>query len=99
MVENLILLRLLHSLVLPHLKHRVFKGKPVRILELGSWEGRSTCWLLQNVFKVEGDRANGQDMHSGSRVVCVDHFDLLRTDAGRARRAALEHNLLLTGHR
>jgi hypothetical protein len=80
-------------LVLPHLKHRASQGLPVRILELGCWEGRSTCWLLQNAFP------RHEDLPPGTQLVCVDHFDLLRTEAGRGRRDALEHNLLLTGLR
>jgi predicted O-methyltransferase YrrM len=76
-------------LVLPHLQHRAVNGLPVRMLELGSLEGRSAVWLLQNALP--------QDPKEGTRLVCVDHFDLLRTDAGRTRRAALEHNVELTG--
>ena len=27
-----------------------FKGKDVKFLEVGSWEGRSTCWMLDNIL-------------------------------------------------
>lgn len=41
------------------------RGKPdVRCLEIGSFEGLSACWLLENVLT-----------HETSRIVCVDPFD------------------------
>lgn len=41
------------------------KGKPnLLFLEIGSFEGRSTVWLLQNVLT-----------HPTSQIVCVDTFD------------------------
>lgn len=40
-------------------------GRPdVQVLEVGSFEGRSAIWLLENVLT-----------HSTSRIVCVDLFD------------------------
>lgn len=36
----------------------------VRVLEIGSWEGRSTCWLLDNIV-------TGQ----GSTITCVDTWN------------------------
>jgi predicted O-methyltransferase YrrM len=40
-------------------------GKPsLRYLEIGVFEGRSTCWLLENVL-------TGKDSH----IVCVDTFE------------------------
>lgn len=38
-----------------------FKGNPTRALELGSFEGRSACWLLENILT-----------HRDSRIECVD---------------------------
>ena len=39
-------------------------GKPrLRALEIGSWEGRGTCWFLQNVLT-----------HPTSSITCVDTF-------------------------
>jgi glycosyltransferase involved in cell wall biosynthesis/predicted O-methyltransferase YrrM len=35
----------------------------LRALEIGSWEGRSTCWLLDNVLT-----------HESARITCVDSF-------------------------
>jgi predicted O-methyltransferase YrrM len=40
------------------------KGKPyLNALEVGCWEGRSTCWLLQNVLS-----------DPSCRMICVDPF-------------------------
>jgi predicted O-methyltransferase YrrM len=36
----------------------------VRVLELGSWEGRSACWLLDHVLT-----------HPTAHIVCADVFD------------------------
>jgi predicted O-methyltransferase YrrM len=40
-----------------------FKGKPVSCLEIGSFEGRSTLWFLENILT-----------HEASRITCVDTF-------------------------
>lgn len=37
--------------------------KPRRILEVGVFEGRSTCWILQNMLPADGT------------IVCVDTFE------------------------
>ncbi|KAI0643638.1 glycosyl transferase [Trametes meyenii] len=55
-----------------------------RVLEIGSWEGRSAVFLLTELCK------------DGGEVVCIDHFDLMRTEAGRERHRKLTHNLSLT---
>lgn len=44
---------------LSHLKGKEY----IQGLEVGVWEGRATCWLLQNIFT-----------HPTSRLVCVDPF-------------------------
>ena len=46
-------------------KHlQLFAGKPgLRFLEIGSWEGRSTCWFLQEILT-----------HPSSRITCIDTF-------------------------
>ncbi|KAF8990584.1 nucleotide-diphospho-sugar transferase [Cyathus striatus] len=56
-----------------------------RALEIGSWEGRSVVYLLTSLCKEEGE------------MICIDHFDLLTNEAGRARREKVQHNLALTG--
>ena len=40
-----------------------FKGKRVRALEIGSFEGRSAVWFLENVLT-----------HEESTIVCIDSF-------------------------
>lgn len=41
-----------------------FRGKPdLQVLEIGSYEGRSACWLLQNVLT-----------HPRSMLTCIDVF-------------------------
>ena len=41
-----------------------FRGQPgIHFLEVGSFEGRSACWLLQNVLT-----------GAGSRLTCIDLF-------------------------
>ncbi|PFH53627.1 glycosyltransferase family 8 protein [Amanita thiersii Skay4041] len=62
----------------------VHSPKP-RVLEIGSWEGRSAVFLLDNLCS------------SGGEIVCIDHFDLFRTEAGKERFARLRHNLGTTG--
>jgi lipopolysaccharide biosynthesis glycosyltransferase/predicted O-methyltransferase YrrM len=61
-------------------------GRAPRALEVGSWEGRSAVYILTKL-------CNTPD----SLLVCIDHFDLLRTAAGRERHAKVVHNLTLTG--
>lgn len=56
-----------------------------RLLEIGTWEGRSAVWLLENACKAGGD------------ITCIDHFDLLTTTAGQKRYERVTHNLTLTG--
>lgn len=40
-----------------------FKGKPIRAIELGSYEGRSAEWLLENILT-----------HPDASLVCVDSW-------------------------
>lgn len=56
-----------------------------RVLEIGSWEGRSAVFLLTELCA------------QGGGIVCIDHFDLLTSAAGRERYAKITHNLTLTG--
>lgn len=36
----------------------------LKVLEIGSWEGRSTCWLIDHVLT-----------HESARITCVDTFE------------------------
>ncbi|KAI0316804.1 nucleotide-diphospho-sugar transferase [Amylostereum chailletii] len=56
-----------------------------RALEIGSWEGRSATFLLDELCGDDGD------------IVCIDHFDLMRTEAGQERYAKVLSNLTATG--
>ena len=56
-----------------------------RILEIGSWEGRSAVFLLTTLCA------------QGGEMVCIDHFDLEQTPAGRERHRKLTQNLARTG--
>uniref|UniRef100_D8Q053 Glycosyltransferase family 8 protein n=1 Tax=Schizophyllum commune (strain H4-8 / FGSC 9210) TaxID=578458 RepID=D8Q053_SCHCM len=58
-----------------------------RALEIGTWEGRSSVFLLEELCKDAGE------------LVTIDHYDMLQTEAGRARRARVERNLRLAGGR
>lgn len=39
------------------------KDKPLHVLEIGSYEGRSTVWMLENVL-----------LHKDSKITCVDPY-------------------------
>ncbi|KAI0723597.1 glycosyl transferase [Earliella scabrosa] len=58
-----------------------------RVLEIGSWEGRSAVFLLTELCGEDGE------------LVSIDHFDLMETEAGRERYRKLTHNLSLAGKR
>lgn len=62
------------------------QNRAPRALEVGSWEGRSAVYLLSKLCT-----------SPSSLLVCIDHFDLLNTLAGRERHAKVQHNLRLTG--
>src|SRR6267154_753710 len=56
-----------------------------RVLEMGSWEGRSAVFLLTTLCA------------QGGEIVCIDHFDLMSNPAGRERHCRLTQNLARTG--
>ncbi|CAE6437830.1 unnamed protein product [Rhizoctonia solani] len=56
-----------------------------RALEIGSWEGRSAVFTLNELCKPQG------------LLVSIDHFDRFETKAGRERFDKMTHNLKLTG--
>lgn len=59
-------------------------GRPgLNCLEIGSFEGMSACWLLENVLT-----------HATSRIVCIDPFDA--PGQPQAERY-FDHNVRLTG--
>ncbi|KAJ3531773.1 hypothetical protein NMY22_g8017 [Coprinellus aureogranulatus] len=68
-------------------------GNGARILEIGSWEGRSAVFLCDELLKSR-DQA---DVSRSGEIVCIDHFDLFKTQAGIERYRRLNHNLSLTG--
>ncbi|KAF8622025.1 hypothetical protein AX15_007315 [Amanita polypyramis BW_CC] len=61
------------------------QSKQPRVLEIGSWEGRSAVFLLNTLCS------------KGGEIVCIDHFDLFHSEAGKARFARMQHNLRSTG--
>ena len=58
-----------------------------RVLEIGSWEGRSAVFILNTLCA------------NGGEIVCIDHFDLFRTNAGKERFSRMQCNLKSTGKR
>ncbi|KAG1730864.1 methyltransferase domain-containing protein [Suillus paluster] len=62
----------------------VASGEP-RVLEIGSWEGRSAVFLLTTLCAQRGE------------IVCIDHVDLMHTHEGRERHRKLTQNLARTG--
>lgn len=55
------------SINLPVWEHFLarFRHMPdLRVLEIGSWEGRSTCWLIEHILT-----------HPSARITCVDPFE------------------------
>ncbi|OCR02956.1 hypothetical protein BCD67_08290 [Oscillatoriales cyanobacterium USR001] len=69
-----------------------FRNQPdLNILEIGSWEGRSTCWLLTNILT-----------HPSSRITCIDTFEggggtaLEANDTKTSIEAKFDFNIALT---
>ena len=64
---------------------RNFKNSPdLKFLEIGSFEGRSACWLMENVLT-----------HDTSRLVCVDTFAGSEEHVGmdlKSLRETFNHN-------
>jgi glycosyltransferase involved in cell wall biosynthesis/predicted O-methyltransferase YrrM len=65
----------------------------LRVLEIGSWEGRSTCWMLDNLLT-----------HPTARITCVDTFEgsvehevLLDRDVVRTIEQRFDGNIAKTG--
>jgi predicted O-methyltransferase YrrM len=68
-----------------HLSH--LKGRPCRILEIGAHEGRSTCWMVENI-------ATHEDIHIDT-IDVVEHPGLQRNlDAtGRSDKITFHRGL------
>ena len=69
-----------------------FRNQPdLNILEIGSWEGRSTCWLLNNILT-----------HPSSQITCIDTFEggggteLEASDTKESIEARFDFNIALT---
>jgi len=62
----------------------IHSDQPVRVLEIGSWEGRSALYWLKNLC----------GKHVDSKLILADHFDNERD--GRVRRRMLEFNIRVT---
>jgi hypothetical protein len=60
-------------------------GRPVKLLEVGCWEGRSACWMLQRLAA-----------HPASTLTCVDPFELLHPQF-HANRLRFLRNTAATG--
>ena len=58
-------------------------GKPIRILEVGSYEGRSACWFLQHIMN-----------DPKSELICVDPWGGVE---GAARLRRFDMNVALSG--
>jgi hypothetical protein len=62
-----------------------FIGKPdLRFLEVGSFEGRSSCWLLQNILT-----------EKSAKLICIDLFD--SSDPNLDYERAFDKNIRMTG--
>jgi hypothetical protein len=56
-----------------------FKGKSgLRVLEIGTFEGRSTCWLLENIVTGEGAHLACIDTFQGSEEMVARKIDVTR---------------------
>jgi glycosyltransferase involved in cell wall biosynthesis len=60
--------------------HRFVNVPDLRVLEIGSWEGRSTCWLIDNLLT-----------HPSARITCIDTFE-----GGVENKVAFETGYLQT---
>jgi predicted O-methyltransferase YrrM len=67
----------------------IAQGQPMKILEVGSYEGRSTCWFLLNAMN-----------HPESSITCVDIWEPTGTNAVPGDEAVFQtfkHNCTATG--
>lgn len=65
----------------------------LRILEIGSWEGRSTCWLLENIATDPTARITCVDTFEGS----VEHEEMIDQTILKTIEQRFDWNLEKTG--
>jgi glycosyltransferase involved in cell wall biosynthesis/predicted O-methyltransferase YrrM/Tfp pilus assembly protein PilF len=66
----------------------------LRILEIGSWEGRSTCWLLENIATDSAARITCIDTFEGS----VEHSEMMDQTVLKTIEQRFDWNLEKTGN-
>ncbi|TFK96835.1 nucleotide-diphospho-sugar transferase [Pterulicium gracile] len=71
----------------------LIESKTPRVLEIGSWEGRSAVFLLLELCGAPGPSMEGRNNDDNRN----DHFDLLQTPAGIERHRKFLHNMSTTG--
>lgn len=77
---------------------RCMQGKPhLRMLEIGSWEGRSTCWFLRNILSHPTARVTCVDTFAGAPIELAHHKHL--RDATPTIEAFFDHNVRFLGAR
>lgn len=84
------------SFNIPIWKHvlRKFIGSPnLSFLEVGSWEGRSTCWLLDNILTDESSTITCIDTFQGS----IEHIPMGLGENLQSLEAVFDHNIQQTG--
>lgn len=62
-----------------------FKTQPTRALEIGSYEGRSTIWLLENILT-----------HEDSTITCIDAWN--SRNVTKEHEARFDRNILASGY-
>jgi hypothetical protein len=73
---------------------RKFIGSPnLSFLEVGSWEGRATCWLLENILIDESSTITCIDTFQGS----MEHEEMGLGNHLQSLEAVFDHNIERTG--
>lgn len=66
----------MHDVGALHQALKPLADKPVSALEIGSYEGRSACWLMDHILT-----------HPQARLTCVDPYEFTVTDSVSAEEA------------
>jgi tetratricopeptide (TPR) repeat protein len=74
---------------LSHLAH----VPELKVLEIGSWEGRSTCWLLENILTHETASITCLDTFEGS----LEHHEWYEKDYIKSVEQRFDFNIAKTG--